>query len=87
MNNVVDNAIEKLFDELIHLQQDKLLKLARRIIPYVTSDDLLQPNDFPELEQHPVFRYEEGVWAGLLEAKTAYVRLRKDQIGDFIARD
>lgn len=80
MNKSAAGDIEELFDELIQYQQQKLLKLATRIVPHVTSDDLLQPNDFPELEQHPVFRYEEGVWAGLLEAKMAYLRWQKDQV-------
>jgi hypothetical protein len=76
---VVDEDLEKLFQERIDLQHTKLLKLARRLVPHATADDILQPNDFPELEQHPIFRYEEGVWAGLLEAKTAYLRWKQDQ--------
>ena len=50
-------------------QEKKLLTLAREIIPHLTSDDIMQPNDFPELENHPVFRYEEGILQGL---KTAH---------------
>jgi hypothetical protein len=57
--------VENLFEELISGQQEKLLKLAKRIVPHVTQDDLLQPNDFPELENHPEFRYEEGVLHGI----------------------
>lgn len=57
--------MEEIFSEMIAQQKGKLLELARRIIPYVTLDDLLQPNDFPELEIHPEFRYEEGVLHGL----------------------
>ncbi|NGX57325.1 MAG: hypothetical protein K940chlam3_00215 [Chlamydiae bacterium] len=54
-----------LCSELLEGQREKLLKLARRIEPHVTHDDLLQPNDFPELENHPEFRYEEGVLHGI----------------------
>jgi hypothetical protein len=64
-------AIFSLFDELIQLQKAKLLSTAERIVPQVTSEDLLQPNDFPELEHHPHFRYEEGILDGLQVAKTA----------------
>ena len=64
---------EKLFQELLVEQEKKLLRVAQRIVPNITYDDLLQPNDFPELENHPVFRYEEGVCEGL---RTAYVALR-----------
>ena len=61
----------KLLDELIEGQKKKLLETARRIVPHVTDDDLLQPNDFPELELHPHFRYEEGILDGLQVARMA----------------
>lgn len=60
-----------LIGEMISLQKDYLLKCARRIVPSITMDDILQPNDFPELEQHPHFRYEEGVLAGMLAVQAA----------------
>jgi hypothetical protein len=60
-----------LIEELVLEQQRKLLNCARAIVPYITTDDILQPNDFPELEEHPYFRYEEGVLEGLLTAQTA----------------
>ena len=62
-----------LFDELVEAQQKKLLNFARQIVPYATPDDLLQPNDFPELENNPLFRYEEGILEGLLTARMAYL--------------
>ncbi len=65
--------MEKLFDELIEAQRRKLTACARRIVPHITEDDLLQPNDFPELESHPYFRYEEGVLEGLMTARMAYL--------------
>ncbi len=60
-----------LLDELIENQKRHLLKTARKIIPHVTDDDVLQPNDFPELELHPNFRYEEGLLHGFQAAKAA----------------
>lgn len=51
--------------ELIEQQQKKLLQCAERIISNITSEDILQPNDYPELENHPEFRYEEGILAGM----------------------
>ena len=69
----------ELFDELVSHQQAKLLVCARRILPHVTPDDLLQPNDFPELENHPHFRYEEGILEGLLTARMAYLAKEKDE--------
>lgn len=70
--------MEQLFDELVEGQRAKLFRCAVRIIPKVTPDDLLQPNDFPELETHPLFRYEEGVLEGLLTARMAYLAYKKE---------
>lgn len=56
---------------MIALQQAKLMKTAERIIPNITTEDLLQPNDYPELEGHPHFRHEEGILDGLMMAKAA----------------
>lgn len=60
-----------LLEELISQQKAHLLFLGRKIIPRLTPEDLLQPNDYPELENHPVFRYEEGLLAGLQSAQMA----------------
>lgn len=70
--------LDDLFDELIRAQKAKLLDCGRCIIPHLIEDDLLQPNDFPQLEQHPIFRYEEGVLEGLLTARMAYLAWSKD---------
>lgn len=71
MNGKSQIEIEQLLAELITYQQAKLLAAARQIIPDATADDILQPNDFPELENHPNFRYEEGLLHGLLAFQTA----------------
>ena len=68
--------VEDLLNELIEQQNQKVLRCAAEILPHLTEDDLLQPNDFPELENHPHFRYEEGVLSGLLTARTAFFALR-----------
>ena len=67
---------EELFDEMIALQEEKVFKLAEKIIPRITREDVLQPNDYPALENHPYFRYEEGVLEGLRSAKMAYMARR-----------
>lgn len=61
--------MHEIIDELIEHQQKVMLTLARQIVPHATLDDLMQPNDFPELENNPFFRYEEGVLHGLQMAK------------------
>jgi hypothetical protein len=67
-----------MFDELITLQRKKVLYCALRILPHLTEDDILQPNDFPELEMNPYFRYEEGVLEGLMTARMAYLAHQKE---------
>jgi hypothetical protein len=69
--------IEKLVQELVQFHQAQLLKCGRRIVPHVTADDLLQPNDYPELENHPYFRYEEGMLAGIQTVQMALWALKK----------
>ena len=70
--------LEVLFNELIDFQEKKLLSYATTIIPNITTDDILQPNDYPELENHPSFRYEEGVLQGLYSAKMAVSAQQKE---------
>lgn len=71
-------ALGNLFDELLTLQEKKLLKCASEIIPNITPDDILQPNDYPELENHAFFRYEEGVLKGLHAAKMAVLSWERE---------
>jgi hypothetical protein len=68
---------EKLIDEIAESHKKGLLNLGRRIVPTLTPEDVLQPNDYPELENHPEFRYEEGVLAGILTIQMALKALRK----------
>jgi hypothetical protein len=72
------NEVEALLGELIEDAKRELLGVGTKIIPTLTSDDLLQPNDYPELENNPEFRYEEGVVSGLQSAKIALKALRND---------
>lgn len=60
-----------LLDQMAEMQRKHLLECAQEIIPNITEEDLLQPNDFIELENHPVFRYEEGLLAGIQSVQMA----------------
>jgi hypothetical protein len=66
-----DDAIEKLLDEMIGAQRRRLLELAARIQPGVSSDDLFQPHDHPALAGHPQFNFEDGILAGYLAVRAA----------------
>ncbi|MBS4169230.1 hypothetical protein PARA125_001887 [Parachlamydia sp. AcF125] len=70
--------VEKCLDEMIEYQQKNLLAQARQLVEGLTSEDILQPNDFPALEINPYFRYEEGVLAGLQSARIALSALKKE---------
>lgn len=59
------SEFEKTIEEIIEDQKKKLLQCGRRIIPTLTPEDVLQPNDYNELENNPHFRYEEGLLAGM----------------------
>lgn len=71
--------MEEIFEELIAYQKERILNFGRSIIPYLTQDDLLQPNDYPELENNPLFRYEEGILEGILTAQMVYQRALKEK--------
>jgi hypothetical protein len=72
MEDQVDSqAIEKTLEELVTMQSKNLLAIGRRIVPTLTPEDILQPNDYPELNNHPEFRYEEGILAGIQSAQMA----------------
>ena len=70
--------LEKTILEMIQKQKEEVLKSAQRLIPHLTEDDILQPNDFPLLEKHPDFRYDEGVLAGMMTAQMALLALNQD---------
>jgi len=68
--------MEEKLSEMIEQQKQKLLLTAKRIVPQATRDDILQPNDFSDLENHPEFRYEEGLLHGLQMALVS-IRMKK----------
>lgn len=73
------DQVDQIVTEIVEDQKAKLLRCGRRIIPSLTPEDMLQPNDYPELENHPHFRYEEGILAGLQTIQTALWAHRKDE--------
>jgi hypothetical protein len=71
---------ERVIEEVIDFYRKKLLESARRMIPHITPEDLMQVNDFPELENNPEFRYEEGVLSGILTLQMALRSARPMQL-------
>lgn len=88
MNDVTPQAglavlrlADSLFDRMIAQQRAKVLRLAREAVPHISPEDVLNPNDYPELKVHPTFEYEDGLLAGLLSAQMA---LRAELKGRFL---
>jgi hypothetical protein len=66
-----NSAITKLLEEMVELQQTKVLKVARDIIPGATPEDIRNPQDFPQLSTDSLFNYEDGILTGYLSIQTA----------------
>ena len=62
----VEEFAETRLQEMIEFQREKLLKIAREILPGLTPEDLRNPQDFPNLIKDPLFNYEDGLLAGYL---------------------
>src|SRR5437773_1796825 len=69
--------VESLLATMAAQQEGKVLGLARRLKPGVTSEDVRNPHDFDELAD-PDFNYEDGILAGLQYALTALRARRRD---------
>lgn len=69
----MDERLKQILREIEDAQYHKLYKMGCQIRPNLTPEDLLQPNDYPDLENNPLFRYEEGVLEGI---KTVEMALR-----------
>ena len=67
----VEAFAETRLQEMIEFQREKLLKLAREILPDLTPEDLRNPQDFPELIKDLLFNYEDGLLAGYLAVQVA----------------
>jgi len=66
-------AIDKLMLEMIDLQHKKVLELANRIHPGLSSEDIRNPHDFPDLIADSGWNFEDGILSGL---KSAHMALR-----------
>jgi hypothetical protein len=65
--------VDKLMLEMIAQQEEKVLEMARQIHPGLTSEDIRNPHDFPDLVENGIWNFEDGILAGL---KSAHIALR-----------
>ena len=61
----------QILEGMVVRQREKLLKVARELVPNATSEDIRNPQDFSELLNDPLFNYEDGLLVGLLSAQAA----------------
>jgi hypothetical protein len=66
-------TLDRLMLEMVAQQERKVLELARQIHPGVTSEDIRNPQDFPDLLANAGWNFEDGILAGL---KSAHMALR-----------
>jgi hypothetical protein len=80
MGSLVWDAVEQLILEVEQGQRHKVLELARRLRPGLTSEDISNPHDFPELEDGD-WQYEDGVLAGIQSVLAAVRAQRRESEG------
>ncbi|AAF39104.1 hypothetical protein C6H88_01220 [Chlamydia muridarum str. Nigg] len=73
------NKIFELLNHLYSKQEKRLMTLGTSMVPELTTEDLLQPMDYDELEGNPSFRFEEGVLSGIGEVRAALYSFFSDQ--------
>lgn len=66
-------AIDRLMLELIALQGKKVLDMANKIHPGLSSEDIRNPHDFPDLIADSGWNFEDGILSGF---KSAHMALR-----------
>jgi len=74
-----NSAITKLLEEMVELQQTKVLKVARELVADATPEDIRNPQDFPELSTDALFNYEDGILTGYLSMQTALRSQEKNE--------
>lgn len=67
----VEDLLEGSLARMIDHQQRRVLRLAQELNPRLTSEDVLQPHDYPDLRGSAPWNYEDGVLAGLMAAQIA----------------
>jgi hypothetical protein len=69
------DAIDKEIGAIEEVQARKVIELARRLLPHLTAEDIRNPHDFPELDDHD-WQYEDGVLAGIQSVRIALRAMR-----------
>jgi hypothetical protein len=63
--------LDRMLDQMVEHQRGKVLESARRKNPTLTSEDIMNPEGFPEIYGDGPFNYEDGILNGMLTAQMA----------------
>ena len=77
----LDSGIVRLLEQMADQQRAKVLDTARKRLPNLTPEDVMNPRGSREIYLDGPFNYEDGILNGLLTAQMA-VRARFRQLGD-----
>ena len=75
------DAIDREIGAVEEVQAQKVIDLARRILPGLTAEDIRNPHDFPDLND-PDWQYEDGVLAGIQGVRVAMRAMRHRRLPD-----
>jgi len=71
------DAVEEILAQMIAQQEEKVLAVARRLVPHVTPEDVRNAHDFASLVESADFNFEDGIRAGLTAALVAVRAARR----------
>lgn len=74
--------IDQMLEQMVEHQRGKVLETARKRIPHLTPEDVLNPEAYPAIYSDGPFNYEDGIVNGLLSAQMAIrARVRGPKTG------
>ncbi len=74
MKEIMIESFEEKLELMIEQQRNKVQNVANMINPRITREDILNPEDFPELKFDSQFNYEDGILSGMLAVRMMYLR-------------
>lgn len=72
-------VIDREIGAVEEVQAQKVIELARRILPGLTAEDIRNPHDFPDLDDGD-WQYEDGVLAGIQGVRIALRAMRNRRL-------
>ena len=63
--------MDRILEEMVVAQRKKVLRIGREYAPGATPEDLMNPQDSPELLAAPQFHFEDGILSGYISAQIA----------------